>query len=169
MPAIPVTPPAPSNNERAAISPAAVSAASVPSAAASWAIQVGSYTRRVSAHKAAIRARRTANNVLDLMPAELSLVSSGGLPLWRVRFGQLKEQEKPALPVQPCSTAGRPVSPCPRPLQMPANIPIGNPGSSGASPGLYPRLYLSFLLALISLFCFATAPDSDHSYAAHRQ
>jgi len=60
---------------------------------ASWAIQVGSYTRRVSAHKAAIRARRTANDVLDLMPAELSLVSSGGLPLWRVRFGQLKEQE----------------------------------------------------------------------------
>ncbi|MEK9729539.1 MAG: D-alanyl-D-alanine carboxypeptidase, partial [Alphaproteobacteria bacterium] len=57
------------------------------------AIQVGSYTRRVSAHKAAIRARRTAIEVLDLMPAELSLVSSGGLPLWRVRFGQLKEQE----------------------------------------------------------------------------
>ena len=55
--------------------------------------KVGSYTRRVSAHKAAIRARRTAIEVLDLMPAELSLVSSGGLPLWRVRFGQLKEQE----------------------------------------------------------------------------
>ena len=93
LPAIPIAPPAPSNEKGAAISPAAVSAASVPSAAASWAIQVGSYTRRVSAHKAAIRARRTANDVLDLMPAELSLVSSGGLPLWRVRFGQLKEQE----------------------------------------------------------------------------
>ena len=60
---------------------------------ARWAIQVGSYTRRVSAHKAAIRARQTANDVLELMPAELSLVSSGGLPLWRVRFGKLEEKQ----------------------------------------------------------------------------
>ena len=70
-----------------------ISVAALRATPASWAIQVGSYTRRVSAHKAAIRARRTANDVLDLMPAELSLVSSGGLPLWRVRFSQLKEQE----------------------------------------------------------------------------
>jgi D-alanyl-D-alanine carboxypeptidase len=71
----------------------ALSATTLRPTPASWAIQVGSFTRRVSAHKAAIRARRTANDVLDLMPAELSLVSSGGLPLWRVRFSQLKEQE----------------------------------------------------------------------------
>ena len=58
-----------------------------------WAIQVGSYTRRVSAHKAAITARQTAGQLLHFMPAELSLINSGGLPLWRVRFSQLKEQD----------------------------------------------------------------------------
>ncbi len=58
-----------------------------------WSIQVGSYTRRTSAHKAAIHARQAAQDILHLMPAKLSLVSSGGLPLWRVRFNHLKEHE----------------------------------------------------------------------------
>lgn len=56
-----------------------------------WSIQVGSFTRRVSAHKAAITARRTARDELNLTPAELSLVTRGGLPLWRVRFRNLDE------------------------------------------------------------------------------
>ena len=88
LPAVPATT-APTPDKQTT----ALSAATLRPTPASWAIQVGSFTRRVSAHKAAIRARRTANDVLDLMPAELSLVSSGGLPLWRVRFSQLKEQE----------------------------------------------------------------------------
>ena len=56
-----------------------------------WSIQVGSFTRRVSAHKAAIKARRTARNELNLTPAELSVVTRGGLPLWRVQFRNLDE------------------------------------------------------------------------------
>lgn len=62
-------------------------------AQAEWAIQVGSYSRRISAHKAAIKARRAANKILYFMPANLALVTKGDLPLWRVRFGQLDEQE----------------------------------------------------------------------------
>ena len=59
----------------------------------SWAIQVGSFSRRVNAHKAALEARRNAKAVLGLMPAELSVVVRGEMPLWRVRFGDLKETE----------------------------------------------------------------------------
>ena len=59
----------------------------------SWAIQVGSFSRRVNAHKAALEARRNAKDVLGLMPAELSVVVRGEMPLWRVRFGDLKETE----------------------------------------------------------------------------
>ncbi len=58
-----------------------------------WSIQVGSFTRRVSAHKAAIKARRTASDELNLTPAELSVVTRGGLPLWRVRFRNLDENQ----------------------------------------------------------------------------
>ena len=61
--------------------------------AESWAIQVGSFSRRVNAHKAAIDARRNAAKVLRLVPAELSVVMSGEMPLWRVRFGNLEETE----------------------------------------------------------------------------
>ena len=61
--------------------------------AESWAIQVGSFARRVNAHKAAIDARRNAAKVLKLVPAELSVVMSGEMPLWRVRFGNLEETE----------------------------------------------------------------------------
>ncbi len=58
-----------------------------------WSIQVGSFTRRVSAHKAAIKARQTARDTLNLTPAELSVVTRGGLPLWRVRFRNLDENQ----------------------------------------------------------------------------
>lgn len=59
----------------------------------SWAIQVGSFSRRVNAHKAALDARRNAEEVIGLQPAELSVVMQGEMPLWRVRFGDLKEDE----------------------------------------------------------------------------
>lgn len=59
----------------------------------SWAIQVGSFSRRVNAHKAALEARRNAKDVLGFMPAELTVVVRGEMPLWRVRFGDLKETE----------------------------------------------------------------------------
>jgi len=59
----------------------------------SWAIQVGSFSRRVNAHKAALEARRNAQNVLGLVPAQLSVVMRGEMPLWRVRFSDLEETE----------------------------------------------------------------------------
>ena len=59
----------------------------------SWAIQVGSFSRRVNAHKAALDARRNAKAVLELVPAQLSVVVRGEMPLWRVRFGDLEETE----------------------------------------------------------------------------
>ena len=59
----------------------------------SWAIQVGSFSRRVNAHKAALDARRNAKDVLELVPAQLSVVVRGEMPLWRVRFGDLEETQ----------------------------------------------------------------------------
>ena len=59
----------------------------------SWAIQVGSFARRVNAHKERLDARRNAQEVLGLVPAELSVVVRGEMPLWRVRFSSLKETE----------------------------------------------------------------------------
>ena len=58
-----------------------------------WSIQVGSFSRRISAHKAAISARRTAGTVLTRRPAQLSLVIHGQIPLWRVQFRKLEEDE----------------------------------------------------------------------------
>ena len=58
-----------------------------------WVIQVGSYTRRVSAHKAAIKARRLAPEILGRKAAKLSISEKGGLALWRVRFEQLDEDQ----------------------------------------------------------------------------
>jgi D-alanyl-D-alanine carboxypeptidase len=57
----------------------------------SWSIQVGSFSRKISAHKAAINARRSATSILAMIPAEVSLVMRGELPLWRVRFDGLDE------------------------------------------------------------------------------
>ena len=58
-----------------------------------WSIQVGSFSRRISAHKAAISARRTAGTVLTRRPAQLSLVIHGQIPLWRVQFRKLEEDD----------------------------------------------------------------------------
>ncbi len=58
-----------------------------------WAIQVGSFSRRVNAHKAALEARRNAQTELGLVPAQLSVVMRGEMPLWRVRFGDLEETQ----------------------------------------------------------------------------
>jgi len=58
-----------------------------------WVIQVGSYTRRVSAYKAAIKARRLAPEILGRKAAKLSISEKGGLALWRVRFEQLDEDQ----------------------------------------------------------------------------
>ena len=56
-----------------------------------WSIQVGSFSRKISAHKAAIKARRSASSILATIPANVSLVMRGELPLWRVRFEGLDE------------------------------------------------------------------------------
>ena len=71
----------PSNSEKSQIA----------STGDAWSIQVGSFSRKISAHKAAIKARRSAASILAMIPAEVSLVMRGELPLWRVRFGGLDE------------------------------------------------------------------------------
>lgn len=58
-----------------------------------WMIQVGSFTRRITAHKAAIQARRKAGQSLLLVPADISMVMRGDMPLWRVRFAGLGEDQ----------------------------------------------------------------------------
>jgi len=56
-----------------------------------WSVQIGNFAQRVNAHKAAIRARRMADEVLGMTPAHLTLVTRGDMPLWRVRFTDLDE------------------------------------------------------------------------------
>ena len=56
-----------------------------------WSVQIGNFAQRVNAHKAAIRARRMADTVLGMTPANLTLVTRGEMPLWRVRFNDLDE------------------------------------------------------------------------------
>ena len=58
-----------------------------------WSVQIGSFAKRANAHRAAVRARRTAIDVLSLTPARLTLVTRGNMPLWRVRFHNLNEME----------------------------------------------------------------------------
>ena len=60
-------------------------------APSSWSVQIGNFAQRANAHKAAIRARRMADDVLGMTPAHLMLVSRGNMPLWRVRFNNLDE------------------------------------------------------------------------------
>ena len=43
----------------------------------SWSVQVGSFARRVNAHKAAAQARRAARDVLGTIPARLTMVTRG--------------------------------------------------------------------------------------------
>jgi D-alanyl-D-alanine carboxypeptidase len=58
-----------------------------------WSVQIGNFTQRVTAHRAAIVARRTADDVLGMTPANLHLVTRGAIPLWRVRFNDLEEDQ----------------------------------------------------------------------------
>ena len=62
-------------------------------AATSWSVQIGSFARRVNAHRAAITARRMAEDILRMTPANLLLVTRGEIPLWRVRFNNLDENQ----------------------------------------------------------------------------
>ena len=65
----------------------------LPDSSAQWSVQIGNFAQRVNAHKAAIRARRMADTVLGMTPARLTLVTRGKMPLWRVRFNDLDENE----------------------------------------------------------------------------
>ena len=58
-----------------------------------WSVQIGNFAQRVNAHKAAIRARRMADTVLGMTPANLTLVTRGEMPLWQVRFNDLDESQ----------------------------------------------------------------------------
>ncbi len=58
-----------------------------------WSVQIGNFAQRINAHKAAIRARRMADQVLGMTPAHLTLVTRGEMPLWRVRFNGLEENQ----------------------------------------------------------------------------
>ncbi len=58
-----------------------------------WSVQIGSFAKRANAHKAAASARRVADDVLGRSPARLTLVTRGNLPLWRVRFNNLDEDQ----------------------------------------------------------------------------
>ncbi|MEL0076496.1 MAG: SPOR domain-containing protein, partial [Alphaproteobacteria bacterium] len=58
-----------------------------------WSVQIGSFARRANAHKAAAQARRAADSVLGQSPARLTLVTRGDMPLWRVRFNNLDEDQ----------------------------------------------------------------------------
>ena len=59
----------------------------------SWSVQIGNYAQRANAHRAAIVARRTADDALGMTPANLYLVTRGAIPLWRVRFNDLEEDQ----------------------------------------------------------------------------
>ena len=56
-----------------------------------WGIQVGSFSRRASAHIAARNARHLAENFLTLRPAKLREVAYGTVTLWQVQFHGFKE------------------------------------------------------------------------------
>lgn len=96
--ALPAAPaPRPRNTVQLALNTAEPSLPSLPQDRSeediTWAVQVGSFSRRVSAHKAALSARRLAPAVLGQKAAQLSVVNKGGLALWRVRFGKLDENQ----------------------------------------------------------------------------
>ncbi len=56
-----------------------------------WGIQVGSFSRRASAHLAARNARYLAEDFLTLRPAKLRAVAYGAVTLWQVQFHGFKE------------------------------------------------------------------------------
>ena len=59
----------------------------------SWSVQIGNFAQRFNAHRAAIVARRMADKILGMTPANLLLVNHGEMPLWRVRFNDLDENQ----------------------------------------------------------------------------
>ena len=56
-----------------------------------WGIQVGSFSRRASAHLAARNARYLAEDFLTLRPAKLREIAFGSVTLWQVQFHGFKE------------------------------------------------------------------------------
>ena len=56
-----------------------------------WGIQVGTYSKKVSAHQIAIKARRIAPNLLKMLPAQLTPIYINENVAWRVRFNSLDE------------------------------------------------------------------------------
>ena len=73
--------------------PQTASLSALPDDRSQWSVQIGNFAQRVNAHKAAIRARRMADRVLGMTPAHLTLVTRGEMPLWRVRFNDLDENQ----------------------------------------------------------------------------
>jgi D-alanyl-D-alanine carboxypeptidase len=56
-----------------------------------WGIQVGTYSKKVSAHQIAIKARRIAPEILKMLPAQLTPIYINENMAWRVRFNSLDE------------------------------------------------------------------------------
>ena len=56
-----------------------------------WGIQVGTYSKKVSAHQIAIKARRIAPELLKMLPAQLTPIFINENMAWRVRFNSLDE------------------------------------------------------------------------------
>ena len=56
-----------------------------------WGIQIGTYSKKANAHHIAIKARRVAKDLLQMLPAELSPIYISGNSVWRVRFNNLDE------------------------------------------------------------------------------
>ena len=56
-----------------------------------WGIQVGTYSKKVSAHQIAIKARRIAPELLKMLPAQLTPIYINDNMAWRVRFNSLDE------------------------------------------------------------------------------
>jgi hypothetical protein len=56
-----------------------------------WGIQVGSFEKRASAHRAARNARVAANDILSHQPAQLRQIQYGNLTLWQVHFSGFDE------------------------------------------------------------------------------
>ena len=56
-----------------------------------WGIQIGTYSKKVTAHLIALQARRVASELLKMLPAELTPIHVDGSYAWRVRFNELDE------------------------------------------------------------------------------
>ena len=56
-----------------------------------WGVQIGTYSKKVTAHLMALQARRVASERLKMLPAELTPIHVDGSYAWRVRFNELDE------------------------------------------------------------------------------